>query len=357
MKVTRLSCMLFIMGAMVMASSCKKQETTETIDVTAAKWQTEDDSRIYIDFTAQHVFWDDGDQVNVYNVDFNNGLNSVCKVFTNATGGGFGVEHAKFTGPSVGRLKDSYYIFYPTILTKHDGLTFTFPNADNREKFTIPTEQHLGTYIDQYGEEYHTVDRNAIVQAYKGTSLRSFQLQNIFGVARFYLKGSTSLKIDHAELIDNEHNITGTVSLKIPAVSIDSLNKLMGYYASGDATNFAAYWASYVINDLGYYTNYPDHGKMITLNCRINDEPLPMFGPMNYVSLFFGVRPGALNQGFKLKVYFEGDQAVYINDWYEVNDPNECIKPAVIKAYYPHAIVNDSNYEGTWGTWAEVEAM
>ena len=80
MKVTRLSCMLFIMGAMVMASSCKKQETTETIDVTAAKWQTEDATRIYIDFTAQHVFWDDGDQVNVYNVDFNNGLNSVCKM-------------------------------------------------------------------------------------------------------------------------------------------------------------------------------------------------------------------------------------------------------------------------------------
>jgi len=69
------------------------------------------------------------------------------------------------------------------------------------------------------------------------------------------------------------------------------------------------------------------------------------------------VRPGALNQGFKLKVYFEGDQAVYINDWYEVNDPNACIKPAVIKAYYPHAIVNDSNYEGTWGTWDEVAAM
>ncbi len=354
MKVTRLSCMLFIMGAMVMASSCKKQETTETIDVTAAKWQTEDDSRIYIDFTAQHVFWDDGDQVNVYNVDFNNGMNSVCKVFTNATGGGFGVEHAKFTGPSVGRLKDSYYIFYPTTIAKYEA---EFPNADNREKFTIPTEQHLGTYIDQYGEEYHTVDRNAIVQAYKGTSLRSFQLENIFGVARFYLKGSTSLKIDHAELIDNEHNITGTVSLKIPAVSTDSLNKLMGYYAAGDATNFAAYWASYVINDLGFYTNYDDHGKMITLNCRINGEPLPMVGPLNYVSLFFGVRPGALNQGFKLKVYFEGDQAVYINDWYEVNDPNECIKPAVIKAYYPHAIVNDSNYEGTWGTWAEVEAM
>ena len=263
----------------------------------------------------------------------------VCQVFTNATGGGFGVEHAKFTGPSVGRLKDSYYIFYPTTIAKYEA---EFPNADNREKFTIPTEQHLGTYIDQYGEEYHTVDRNAIVQAYKRTSLRSFQLENIFGVARFYLKGSTSLKIDHAELIDNEHNITGTVSLKIPAVSTDSLNKLMGYYAAGDATNFAAYWASY---------------EMITLNCRINGEPLPMVGPLNYVSLFFGVRPGALNQGFKLKVYFEGDQAVYINDWYEVNDPNECIKPAVIKAYYPHAIVNDDNYATTWGSWADVEAM
>lgn len=355
MKVTRLSCMLFIMGAMVMASSCKKQETTETIDVTAAKWQTEDDSRIYIDFAAQHVFWDDGDQINVYNVDFNNGLNSVCQVFTNATGGGYGVEHAKFTGPSVGRLKDSYYIFYPTTIAKYEA---EFPNADNREKFTIPDEQDLNTYINEEGGESYTVDRNAIVQAYKGTTLRNFQLQNIFGVARFYIKGSNNLKIDHVELIDNEHNITGTVSLKIPAVSTDSLNKLMGYYASGDATNFAAYWASYVINDLGYYTNYPDHGKKITLNCRINGEALPLLGAENYRSIFFGVRPGALNQGFKLKIYFEGgDKAVYIDDWYEVNDPNECIKPAVIKAYYPTKIVSQNNYPTTWGSWEDVAAM
>lgn len=355
MKVTKLTCMLFIMGAMVMASSCKKQETTESINVISAQWQTEDNSRIYIDFAEQHVFWDEGDQINVYNLDYANGLNSVCNVFTNRTGGGFGVDHANFSGPSVGRLKDSYFIFYPTRIAQHgDGIPF---DVDNRETFTIPTQQDLNTYINEEGMQRYTVDRNAIVQAYKGTSLRNFQLSNIFGVARFYIKGSENLAIDHAELIDNEYNLTGTVSLKLPAVSVDSLNKLMGFYAGGDATNFAQYFESYVINELGYYTNYPNHTKMLTLNCRINNEALPLLGAENYRSIFFGVRPGALNQGFKLKVYFDDGQAVYIDDWYNVNDPNECIKPAVIKAYYPTKIVRQNNYPNTWGTWAEVEAM
>lgn len=350
--------MLFIMGAMVMASSCKKQETTESINVTSAKWQTEDATRIYIDFEKEHTFWDAGDQINVYNLDFNNGLNSVSSVFTNATGGG--IDHATFSGPTVGRLKSSYFIFYPTLIAQH-GVGDHF-EADNREFFTVPATQYLNVYLDSDSLEGITVDRNAIVQAYKGTTLRNFQLKNIFGVARFYLKGSTTLKIDHVELIDNAYNLTGKVSLKLPAVSTDSLNKLMGYYAAGDAANYAAYFASYVINDLGYCANYtgpndPPYTKMLTLDCVRNGQGLTMLGHTNYLSLFFGVRPGALNQGFKLKIYFEGDQAVYIDDWYEVNDPNQCIKPAVIKAYYPHAIVSQANYPNTWGSWADVEAM
>jgi len=348
MKLTKLTCMLFVMGAMVMASSCKKQETTESINVVSASWQSDDDTRMYIDFEVQSTKWDQG------NLDEANGINSTASVFTSSTGGS---NYATFSGPSVGRLKSNYYIFYPTIMAQHgNGEAF---DADNRETFTVPATQYWHTYTDSEGTETVTVDRNAIVQAYKGKSLRQFQLTNIFGVARFYIKLSSNYQIHHAELIDNVHNITGTVDLKLPAVDTAQFNQLMRYYATGNP-EFANLYASYIIGDLGYNTaGYTDHTKMITLECN----GVAGLGYTNHLSLFFGVRPGALNQGFKLKLYFTNGEAVYIDDWANVNDPNECIKPAVIKAFYPRTNISNNtelpgNYSATWrDNWAAVEAM
>jgi hypothetical protein len=358
MKMTKFACLALAMGVAVFTTtSCKKSNDQTTMTVIMGEWEEDDDTRMYIDFDNGRAYWNGDDEVMVYNLKIDNSTKSSVYSVYKADASAEGKHTAHFTGPNVGPKKDLYFTFYPAQIAAHSHGGALDEN--NRETFIVPAVQYLTTY-QKNGATKNTLDPMALVQAKNPESLQNVQFENIFGTLRIGLVGDEGRRVDHIEVIDNEHNLTGTISLKLHAVNTQNLNTLLGYFRANQMVQFAQYYQQWIIGDLGYNNNFDDHTKMVTLDCSV--EPTQsVFQPNYALEVYFGLRPGALADGFKVKIYLDNDEAYYID--YPANH-NKCIRPGVIRTIRP-VYLTPENYRGTdeidsygWcGTWAEIAAM
>jgi len=370
MKVTKFACMACALGVLLLSiSSCNKEkDQTTTFNISTPEWQSDEDERVYIDFTLYRQYWNAFDQVMVYNLDFDNPGNSVCDVFSTGASAE-GKPGASFTG-SVGAKKDGYFTFYPASMAGcHEGALDMF-NDQNRDEFEVPALQNL-TSFTKNGIQVSTIDPMAVVMAHNPSSLKSFTFQYIFGMLKLSLAGDNGLVIDRIELVDNFHNLAGKVSVKLDNVDTQQLEQLINFVKTDqtDSPEFANLMMNYVLNPnggLGYDNNYPGHTNTLTLNCsNVNHPELRTLLGENQqlITMYLGIRPGALDKGFALKIYFEGDEAVYISQFMGSN-PLKCSKPGKIRVIEP-AFLTPSNYTGigqplsygVWGDWVTIENM
>jgi hypothetical protein len=320
-KVTRIIGAICMMGLLAFVStSCKKEKDNDetTINVVVSGFE-QDGERAYID--ANYAFmWHESDYIRVYNLaDEENADESMTSVFSkigNSTG-----ETARFRGPSVGAKKaEGYRIFYPIDMVKGtaEEINLTLQNG-NRQVFQVRDHQQFEAY-NTPTHHMSLVDGNAMPLAIDPENLTdNVTLKQIFGVAAFQLRISNQyaeeVVVDSIKLIDNYHNITGDVSLKLHMVNPASLNAVSNEYFEHysqytDFEDFATRVIAPALSAMGWDPDETSTGKEITLNCTYEHD-----GGLNgqsvlvapyYTEFAFMLRPLALSHGFQLLVYVHG---------------------------------------------------
>lgn len=310
--------------AMVMAGSfalllgsCKKDNTTVSVNAGLPQLEEELDGRAYVDITANNAIkWNANDQIVIFNLDNTNGTSERGIYQTDANAEGKTTAHFDYaSGDQLGAKKNGYFVFYPT--DKVDNVAL---GVDNYQSFTVSPTQ---TYTLSPSNN-PTVDPAGMATACTLNDLGgSFNLKHIFGVLKLRLKGTgnvTSIVVE-----DKRFNLSGTVSMKLHAVDMDRFTTLQNYFiGTNDPDNnptFMNAWNSYK-TDLNYSAQ--GTGKTITLNC-----PNVALNTSTETLFFIGLRPGALKYGYKIYVYTEGasQPVVFENDgsW------NYGIKAGIIK--------------------------
>lgn len=281
------------------ASSCKKTEEGASFNIGFGQVQGfETGERAYIDLDDLKFRWSEGDAIMVYNL-ANDYTESVARVFV-ADAGAEGKELTTFHGSAVGERKDiGYFYFYPA--EKASGSL----QADNRETFNV------GDY--QEYDENVLFDPSSLVMACDVNDLQDdVTMQHIFGFLNLRVRLSASLAAQlnnahqkrHVTSItveDNAYDLTGEVSMKLPAVNATTFSNLYDQCVANDP-NFAANLGNYLNNELGYESN-PD-GNTIELDCAntYDGEGVQIGGQRKF--FIMSLRPGALRGGFTVTINF-----------------------------------------------------
>lgn len=333
MKTTfRIFGMICLAGAMVFASSCKKNEDTTKVTIGLPQFEEVEGelgegTRAYIDFNASGAFkWNANDQIMVYNLDFYDGTNTIKEVFTTKADAE-GQSIATFTGENVGAKKDHFFIFYPVskVATGTNSL-----DVDNFETFTVPAVQ---TYTKIKGNP--TIDPTSLAAACEVNSLdEQFSLNHIFGICRLKLKGTK--KVSSIVLHDNAMALSGNVTMKLHKVSMASFSDLMNSYTlvtDGQTEmnpTFVNLWNSYRM-DIGYSAQA--EGNDITLTC-----PNVQLSSTTQTPFYISVRPGAFIKGFTITVNFSDGTSATINNYQNPKNSYR-IRAGVITGFAPSQVL------------------
>jgi hypothetical protein len=354
-KVTRIIGAICMMGLLTFVStSCKKEKESETtLNVVVSGFEAEDEGeRAYINSSYQFM-WHESDHVRVYNLaDEANADESVTSIFDKV--GNASTSSARFRGPSVGAKKaEGYRVFYPVGMVKYnndeDMINATLWN-ENRQIFEVKKQQQFEYYNTTEHPHPSRVDGQAMPMAVDMEDLtKEAELKQIFGVAAFLLqKGpeyTGEIVIDSVKVIDNYHNLTGEVSVKLHDVFVDSLRKVSDAFFEeyqGFTDEYVDKVVTPALNNIGWIPTKT--GKEVTLNCcykhadgEVKGEALGN-GETNFAIL---LRPLALSNGFTLLVYIEGrpepveltDLDFYRHDINHYLDYTWAIKSKVYKTY------------------------
>ena len=309
----------------LLASSCKKNEENAEATINLPHFEEYGDvdgGRLYIDFSNNTYKWNANDEVMFYNLDAEDGTQTIKSVFT-TTASAEGLTSAVFTGDDLGAKKDHFFVFYPTNKIVNGTAAL---DADNYETFSVDGEQ---TYTLVKGNP--TVDPTSLAAACETDNAKSFMMKHIFGVMRLKLKGVKT--VDHLEVVDNSFNLSGNVTMKLHEVNMTTFSDIMDAYAA-DYGSHEADLAEY-LQVLGYSSE--PAGKTMVLNCpngvQLSENTQTVF----YISM----RPGALVNGFKVNVYFTDGTHDAI-DQYNSFKQSYCIKPGVIKGFAPTKVLGQN---------------
>lgn len=331
-KTYRLLGIICLAGAMVFASSCKKNEDTTKVTIGLPQFEEVEGepgegTKAYIDFNASGAFkWNANDQIMVYNLDFYDGTNTTKAVYT-TDANAEGQSVVTFTGENLGAKKDHFFIFYPVskVATGTSSL-----DVDNFETFTVPAEQ---TYTTINGNP--TIDPTSLAAACEVNSLDDqFTLNHIFGVCRLKLKGTK--KVSSIVLHDNAMALSGNVTMKLHKVSMASFSDLMDNYtlvANGQSElnpTFVNLWNSYRM-DIGYSAQA--EGNDITLTC-----PNVQLSSTTQTPFYISVRPGAFIKGFTITVNFSDGSSATINNYQNPKNSYR-IRAGVITGFAPSQVL------------------
>jgi hypothetical protein len=362
-KVTRIIGAICMMGLLTFVStSCKKnQENGEmTINVVVSEYE-EDGERAYIDPNLQ-FWWHEFDQVRVYNLaEEANADESATSVFTKI-GNTTSTQTARFRGPSVGTKKaEGYRVFYPVKMVKNNDddemINATLWN-ENRQIFQVGKKQQYRYYQTTEHPHASMVDGNAMPMAINMESLTdAVNLKHVFGVASFLIRQNfgQNLVIDSIKLVDNFHNLTGDVSVKLTSVVAANMtyvsDQFFGRGEPGDPDYIAGYHGftqEYVdgvvapaLANLGWMPERT--GKEITLDCTYKHDDGETKGEALTTSnteFAISLRPLALSEGFHLLVYIQGvedpidlDDTKFYRNNSQTLDYTWAIKPKTFKRY------------------------
>lgn len=290
--------------------SCKKNEEVKEVTINLPAFEEEVDARAYIDFANGRTFnWNANDEVVIYNLDNTDGTQSEKAIFaTDASAAGRTMAVFTNTGANLSAKKYGYFVFYPVSKVSDGAL-----DADNRETFTVADTQNYT--IDLNGTP--TVDPESMALACELSSLEEgFTLQHIFGTMRIRMNTTQPNTVVTSIVVEDKHyNLSGTVSMKLHEVKMQSFqdlqNMFVGYDDPESEPTYYGAWDAYRTL-LGYSAQ--GAGKTITLDCGEGVE-LSTDQPTQFM---ISLRPGALKYGYKIYVYVDGVDEPYVFE----NDAN-----------------------------------
>lgn len=350
-KTYRMLCMMGMAAVLAfMSSSCKKNEQNSEITIMVPAFEEvmgdpSEASRAYIDFTDQNKFkWNAYDEVMVYNIDATEGTNTKKAIYR-AKANAEDKETTKlyfYDGTQPGTKMDHFFIFYPTckIVNGTAGL-----DKDNFETFEAPAIQNytLESRTNDAGVtiEFPTLDHESMAMACEVNKLtQAFTLKHIFGAMRIRLFGVEGTMVDKIEVIDNDFQLTGTVAMKLHEVNMETfqgLGSLESYNLANLANGtFLEAWNTYR-TQLGYFPQ--PTGKTLTLNCITAERPNGVeLNTLAETNFYLSLRPGALINGFTIKVYYNGNAEPQVITKYNTPNDNYCIRAGVCTSFAPQEI-------------------
>lgn len=318
---------MMCMGAVLIlgASSCKKDktETVSSFDISLPAIEGEsgltDDSKAYIDLTADVMKWYDGDNVMMYSID-ENYANSQTMVFVGEAGI-TGQTYAHFHGYAMKKGSEGYFAFYPaskasTEIRENNRATFNVGDTQTHETDLFASTSYAGRiFMDPRG--YVGAATCDIIEPYA-----MFSMKHIFGYFNVRVKDSSlgagvnGRYLKSVTITDNTMHLTGSMSVEIPALTsadLDGMKTLgLNYLANGDAD---AYWSAMntKLHEIGYMSN--PTGNSVTLDCSAANGGAG--APIAKTNKFFfmPLRPGALMGNFMITLKFndnEGDVVVKV---------------------------------------------
>lgn len=291
------------------ATSCKKNNTEKTASFTFELPALEgnpfaDDERGYVDITdGNQLKWWEGDQMMVYSVDATNTTPETA-VYT-AASGSQGTHVATFSGDMLDKGSYGYFAFYPA--EKAGQVT-----EGNRAYFNVSDTQNYDAALQfsgAYAGRAYMDPKSAVLATSVGSLSSGFVgLRHIYGFANVRLKGNTNGKlVKKITITDNELNLTGEMSIKIPEITderLGALQTLGDKFLDGtiDETN---YWAQLTstLRAMGYESN--GDGRSVTLDCSAANG---IEITNSYKCFFIPLRPGALLKGFKVTVTYTNNE-------------------------------------------------
>ena len=277
----------------LLAHPAKKNNTDTTsfkVNLPSVEETTIGEDRAYIDWAdGKYMKWSREDRVMFYNLNGSDYTKSIRNVYSLYEGAG--ETHAHFSGGVMGDEQDpGYFAFYPAEKVENYPI-----GPRNSQTFDVPAVQH-------YNEG--TMDATSLVMAAKEWApTDDVTFKHIFGFIRVRIKADPSQnwnKVEWVSVTDKLFNLTGDVTIDLPAVDADQLESLinMCYNPSVDWDTYLSTLNPY-LNELHYHGN--GTGKTITLIC---DEPVELSD--EYTDFYITLRPGALAKGFTVTVKFEG---------------------------------------------------
>lgn len=339
MKTTyKLFCTVCMAGVLAfLASSCKKNEQKGSIEVVLPQFEEvagepSEIDRAYIDYATGNFYWNANDSIMFYNID-NEGNNTQKAIFTcdETAEGTLRTEFTYASGQDIVGVNDHFFAFYP-VKRIVNGLQKL--NKENREYFNTTRRQNYT--VDTYGKP--TIDPRAMALACETTGPEGvIQFKHIFGICRLRLLGDAV--VDSIQLVDSHWTLTGKVSMRLHEVQMNKFQALMNNYSlqtdlqSGLNPSFVAAWKEYA-DGLGYMANR--EGNILTLNCHSADAPAGIkLNTSSVTEFFFSVRPGALIEGFQIKVYHDGKTTPKVITKYDHPQNSYVIKPGQLKGFAP----------------------
>ena len=289
--------MACMMGALAfVGSSCNKENSETTsmkVNLKPVEEVSIDGDKAYIDYAdGRKMKWSEGDQIAFYNLN-QEYTQSVRKVYTLYNGAG--TTEGDFSGDGMGALNSGfpgYYGFYPA------SKVVNYPiGPRNSQTFEVPAEQHYNA---------GTMDPSSLVMAVMGENImdQGFNMNHIFGFINLKMVGTR--KVEWISVTDNALNLSGNITIDIPAVNSSTLSSLVNI-----CSDYSNSWESYMSALNGYlhgegglnYYSEPT-GKTIKLIC---DEPVQL-QPNTYTNFYITLRPGSLAKGFVVTIKFTDQQ-------------------------------------------------
>lgn len=342
-KTYRLFCTVCMAGALAfLAGSCKKNDEKASFKIVLPEFEEaigdpDEADRAYIDFSTNTFRWEANDEVMIYNID-NEGENTKKALYA-TDANAQGQAYATFNyvdGTVLGEKEDHLFFFYP--VSKLQNGTAALDN-DNREFFTVSRVQNYT--IDQAGNP--TIDPEAMALACETEAMtETFNLQHIFGVCRLRLYGLSSVVVDSIQLVDNDLNLTGSVSMKLHEVDMTTFSDLMTAYKlveNGQPDlneSFINAWNEYRAT-LGYMPQ--GNGKIVTLNCHTDDVNGVALTQTAQTVFYISVRPGAFIKGFTINVFANGETTPYVLTNYNYPKDSFRIRAGVITSFSPAQVL------------------
>lgn len=339
-------CMMTLVA--LVATSCKKKEETTKVTGEIALLDDGDGDRAYLNPVDKYTYWNEGDEIKIYNINDADPSKSSEAVYT--------VDQGHVTWSTFSPLDDAigssnlYHAFYPLEMAEEP-----LDKEGNYQDFEIPDYQPL--VFNRTGA--WTVGGTSLPMAATAGRDMKFNFKHIFGVCRFKFccdtdpvanpEDPTADRMRYLKRIvvtDNKINLSGTVRLKPHKLDEQKLKDIMAAFKGGEELTDIDEYNTYVLSHTGIGLGYSaiGGGKSITydfssLNGGKGLQMQPITDPNNptYVEVLVGLRPGALADGFVITAtvgqFGKDDVDVQVLDWQNPEDRSKVVEPNKIKTF------------------------
>jgi hypothetical protein len=308
-RITKVMCLIALL--VLVGTSCKKTETTQSFKAVleGMTYEDNDGSKMYVE--GNDAMFETGDIVRLFNCKYNNTTGESTSALFEATVEGQETTFTKKEGEDdiTETKKDVWFAYYPGQLS--------FPELDNRNRcyFRLDDQQ---TY-----RELPTTGKPVIPVMYAAADDRStgsvgeatFMFQQIGGALSLKLWHPGGRAVKSIKVTDRKFNLAGIVSMKVDKINPITMKNLIANY---DTLNLAPVHA--YMREIGYdissynefhSDDYLEPNKSITLNCGNKTIGTTKADATRF---YIGLRPLALAYGFELEITYDDNSKITLTN-------------------------------------------